>query len=148
MGTSAHATSAAAEISFATLYRQHHRAVLAYCARRASPADAWDAASEVFVVAWRRLNDVPAVEHARPWLYGVAFRVLANQRRSTHRRIRLNPDTFRLRPHDRIFPMRFVPDRHDVDAEFVPGGDTGPELGRPLVGEPVPHSERKFSEVG
>lgn len=71
---------------FETLYNAHHRAVLAYCARRASRTDAWDAASEVFVVAWRRLNQVPAGDEARPWLFGVAYRVLSNQRRSAYRR--------------------------------------------------------------
>ena len=39
--------------------------------------------AETFLVAWRRLDDVPA--DALPWLYGVARRVLANQRRSADR---------------------------------------------------------------
>jgi RNA polymerase sigma-70 factor (ECF subfamily) len=42
----------------------------------------------VFVVAWRRFDDIP-VDEARAWLIGVAFRVLANQRRSAGRRARL-----------------------------------------------------------
>ena len=75
--------------SFESLYAAHHQAVLAYCARRASRSDAWDAASEAFLVAWRRFDDVPPHEEARAWLLGVAYRVLANQRRSAHRRGRL-----------------------------------------------------------
>ena len=78
-----------ANAEFEALYRVHHREVLAYCARRASRADAWDAAAEVFVVAWRRMADVPPAEEARAWLLGVAFRVLANQRRSAARKRRL-----------------------------------------------------------
>ena len=40
--------------------------------------------AETFLVAWRRLDEVP--EEARPWLLGVARRVLANQRRAAGRR--------------------------------------------------------------
>jgi RNA polymerase sigma-70 factor (ECF subfamily) len=75
--------------SFELLYASHHRAILAYCARRCPRWDAWDAAAEVFVVAWRRLDDIPRPEEARAWLIGVAYRVLANQRRSAGRRARL-----------------------------------------------------------
>ena len=75
--------------TFEALYQAHHRAVLAYCARRASPWDAWDAASDVFLVAWRKLEAVPPVPEARAWLIGVASKVLANQRRAARRRLRL-----------------------------------------------------------
>ena len=71
------------------LFWAHHRAVLAYCARRVGRSDAWDAASEVFIVAWKRLDEVPAGDDARPWLLAVAHRVLANQRRGSARRLRL-----------------------------------------------------------
>lgn len=74
---------------FEDLYAAHHRAVLAYCARRAPRWDAWDAAAEVFLVAWRRIDEVPPPDEQRAWLLGVAYRVLANQRRSAERRRRL-----------------------------------------------------------
>jgi RNA polymerase sigma-70 factor (ECF subfamily) len=48
-----------------------------------------DAVAETMLVAWRRLEDLPA-ERELPWLYGTARRVLANQRRSTHRRDELH----------------------------------------------------------
>lgn len=73
---------------FEALYAAHHRTVLSYCARRAGRTDAWDAAAEVFVVAWRRLDEIPNGE-AVAWLLGVAYKVLANQRRSELRRRRL-----------------------------------------------------------
>jgi RNA polymerase sigma-70 factor (ECF subfamily) len=64
--------------------------VLAFAVRRASDAqDAADAAAEVFLVAWRRLDDVPSEQGERLWLYGVARHVLANQQRSERRRVRL-----------------------------------------------------------
>jgi RNA polymerase sigma-70 factor (ECF subfamily) len=77
------------EAPFELLYAAHHRAILSYCARRCSRWDAWDAAAEVFVVAWRRFDEIPPPDEARAWLIGVAFRVLANQRRSADRRARL-----------------------------------------------------------
>jgi RNA polymerase sigma-70 factor (ECF subfamily) len=69
------------------LYRAHARHVLAYALRRTGAATADDVVSEVFLIVERRLTDVPA--DARPWLYGVARRVLANQRRSDSRRAAL-----------------------------------------------------------
>lgn len=64
---------------FEQLYRDHYRAVLAYCLRRTGANDAQDAATETFVVAWRRIDVVPHGEEARPWLYGVAYRVLSHR---------------------------------------------------------------------
>ena len=81
-------TASDAEARFDALFDEHARAVYAYCLRRTNPADANDALSEVFTVVWRRLDDLPS-DGARPWLYGVARRILANQRRSVSRRLRL-----------------------------------------------------------
>jgi RNA polymerase sigma-70 factor (ECF subfamily) len=79
-----------AEERLAELYAEHGRDVLAYALRRApGPEDAADVVAETFLIAWRRLRDVPTGEDARLWLYGVARRVLANQRRGEHRRLRL-----------------------------------------------------------
>lgn len=75
---------------FERFYRQHAAAVLAYLARRCpSAADAHDALAETFLVAWRRPEEVPAGDAGRLWLYGVARRVLSNQRRGERRRGRL-----------------------------------------------------------
>jgi RNA polymerase sigma-70 factor (ECF subfamily) len=40
----------------------------------------------VFLTAWRRLDEVPAGDATRVWLYATARRVIANQRRSGRRR--------------------------------------------------------------
>ncbi len=72
---------------FERTYAATYEAVLRYCLRRASREDALDAAGETFAVAWRRREDIPA-DRPLPWLYGVARRVLANQRRSAHRLVR------------------------------------------------------------
>jgi RNA polymerase sigma-70 factor, ECF subfamily len=80
----------AAEESFRDLYASHGRAILAYAVRRTrDPQDAADVLAETFLVAWRRLDHVPAGDGARLWLYGVARRTLANQARSERRRERL-----------------------------------------------------------
>jgi len=69
---------------FERLFSAHFRTVTAYARRRAAPAEADDVVAETFLVAWRRLEDVPA--DAKAWLLGVARRVLANQRRAAARR--------------------------------------------------------------
>ena len=70
---------------FEALVRQHAKPVLAYCMRRSDPSTAHDAAAEVFATAWRRFDSVPNNEAALYWLFGVARRVLANQRRTRRR---------------------------------------------------------------
>ncbi len=78
------------EERFRRLYRAHGRAVLAYAVRRtADPQDAADVLADTFLVAWRRLEELPSGDHALLWLYGVARRTLANQRRAEQRRGRL-----------------------------------------------------------
>lgn len=75
------------EARFTALFERTHRPLLAYAVRRvADPADAADVVAESFVVAWRRIEEVPAGEEATPWLYGVARRVLANHHRGERRR--------------------------------------------------------------
>jgi RNA polymerase sigma-70 factor, ECF subfamily len=65
------------------LYGRHAPAVHAYARRRSDAGIADDVVMEVFVVACRRLHDVP--EDALPWLPGCARRVMANQRRGAAR---------------------------------------------------------------
>ena len=87
----------APEARFTALFESTHRALLAYAARRVTePADAADVVAESFLVAWRRIDDVPSGADARPWMFGVARRVLANARRGDRRRLALAD---RLRAH-------------------------------------------------
>ncbi len=58
------------------LFDAHGKAVYAFARRRTGSADADEVVSETFLVAWRRLDDVPT--EALPWLLGVARRCLAN----------------------------------------------------------------------
>jgi len=51
--------------------------------------------AELFLVVWRRIDDVPDGDEAPLWLYGIAHNVIRNADRSIRRRDRLNG---RLRP--------------------------------------------------
>lgn len=78
------------EARFRRLFEAYYRLVLAYALRRTGlDADAHDAVGETFTILWRRLEVCPEGENARAWLYGVARRCLANQRRGDGRRTRL-----------------------------------------------------------
>src|SRR6187455_3109879 len=69
---------------FEEMFTEHYAAVRGYALRRTSADAAQDTVAETFLVAWRRLDDVP--EDALPWLLGVARRALAGQRRTAGRR--------------------------------------------------------------
>jgi RNA polymerase sigma-70 factor (ECF subfamily) len=75
------------EARFQRLFDEAGQDLLAYALRRVERAeDAADLVAETFLVAWRRLDDLPAGGEARLWLFGVARRQLANQRRGELRR--------------------------------------------------------------
>jgi RNA polymerase sigma factor (sigma-70 family) len=69
------------------LYERHAAAVYGYALRRSDRETADEVTAQVFLVAWRRRAALP--RDALPWLYGVARRALADQRRGTSRRRRL-----------------------------------------------------------
>jgi len=101
------------ESRFRRLYESHYGAVLAYALRRsADQPDALDVVAETFTVAWRRIAEVPEPEMALPWLYGVARRVMANQRRGNRRRVEL---ASRLRSHP--------PDTVEIESRVVADDD-------------------------
>jgi RNA polymerase sigma factor (sigma-70 family) len=113
---SIHATKPqdAARERFEALYSANLSRLLAYAVRRTStPEDAADAVAETFVVAWRRIDEVPTGEEARLWLYGTARRVLANQRRTDVRRTQLSE---RLRAELTSLPQTPHTRLEEVDA--------------------------------
>ncbi len=77
------------ERRFLQMYDVYQRQVYTYFKRRTNAASARDGAAETWLVAWRRFDDVPPSDRTLPWLYGVARRVLANQRRADLRFARL-----------------------------------------------------------
>lgn len=92
---------------FREVYDRHHAQVLAYFLRRSCP-DPEAAAADVFLVAWRRRRDLDSTEEMLPWLYGTARRVLANQRRSRFRLIRLTAKLRWSRPPEQPTPETVV----------------------------------------
>jgi RNA polymerase sigma-70 factor (ECF subfamily) len=60
-----------------------------YVRRRVAEHDASDVIGEIFMVAWRRIEHIPPPPEDRLWLYGVARRCVADNRRSGLRRLRL-----------------------------------------------------------
>lgn len=73
---------------FERLYRAHYAELLRYAARRVDREAAREVVADSFLVAWRRLGEIPA-DASRAWLYAVARRVLSNELRSGQRRERL-----------------------------------------------------------
>lgn len=74
---------------FEAAFESNYPAVVAFAGRRIQGRDrAQDMAAETFAIAWRRRDSIP--DPARPWLFGIALRVLANQRRADGRRQALN----------------------------------------------------------
>ncbi|MEG3613923.1 MULTISPECIES: RNA polymerase sigma factor [Isoptericola] len=65
------------------LWVDHREQVVRFVARRAAPEIVDDVVSETYLVAWRRVEDVPT--EARAWLFGVARKVLSTQVRTRGR---------------------------------------------------------------
>jgi RNA polymerase sigma-70 factor (ECF subfamily) len=72
---------------FERIFIGHVDAVFAYAVARVDRETAYDATADTFLVAWRRLADVP--DPPRAWLVGVTRRTLADQRRSQRRQLSL-----------------------------------------------------------
>jgi RNA polymerase sigma-70 factor (ECF subfamily) len=73
---------------FEVLYRRHFQSILRYALARLEPERARDVTAETFLIAWRRLSEVPPEPAA--WLFGVARKVIAGQVRADARRAALS----------------------------------------------------------
>jgi RNA polymerase sigma-70 factor, ECF subfamily len=75
------------EQRFREIYDAVYVDVLRFVRRRVHHTHAEDVVGEVLLVAWRRLDDVPAdASAARAWFFGVARKTLQNNRRREDRR--------------------------------------------------------------
>jgi RNA polymerase sigma factor (sigma-70 family) len=106
---------------FEASFRDHYRDVLAFAMRRLEDrGGAEDAASETLAIAWRRRDQIPA-DDSLPWLYAVALRVIANQRRSAQRKQRLRKrvaDEARSNQRHSLDPAEHVIERGEFFAAF------------------------------
>jgi RNA polymerase sigma-70 factor, ECF subfamily len=75
------------EARFRTVYEATYPDLLRFVQRRVHPTHAEDIVADVFLVAWRRFDDLPiAAGDARGWLFGIAQRTLLNGQRGDRRR--------------------------------------------------------------
>jgi RNA polymerase sigma-70 factor (ECF subfamily) len=76
---------------FTLLVVTHKTSLLRYSLRRLDDeTSCQEVVDETFLIAWRRWDDHPDKNRELPWLYGIAYRVLSNSRRSRDRRDRLH----------------------------------------------------------
>ena len=72
---------------FELAYRELYAPICGYALRRVRhPEDAAEVIAETFATLWRRFDSCPRDDELRPWLFGVARRAIANQRRGARRR--------------------------------------------------------------
>lgn len=113
-------TSEVSDRRFDRLFRDHRDAVWSYCRRRVGADEVADAVAEVFLVAWRKIEDVPDGDESLLWMYGVARNVTRNSVRSTIRRRRLHDRLRVLREQTQLEPevqvIKSLEDRALLDA--------------------------------
>lgn len=85
---------------FRSLYERTFSDIYAYATRALVPdrSEIDDVVAEVYLVAWRRIDELPPSPQDRLWLFGVTRNVVRNTRRSAHRRHRL-VDRIHRQPH-------------------------------------------------
>ena len=120
------------EATFRALFEGAYDDLLGFVERRTHRLAAEDVVAEVFLTAWRRLDDVPADPgQARAWLFTVAHHALRNRRRSDHRqqavalRILREPDAQASEPDVAGRPRRTRRPR----CRPAPGRCAGPRRG-------------------
>ncbi|CUR55597.1 hypothetical protein NOCA2280039 [metagenome] len=84
-----------------------------YVARRVSAGEIDDVLADVFLVLWRRLDDVPP-DHELPWAYGVARNCLNNARRANRRNLELLDKVTRLDRPQHYAPSQSYDGLHDA----------------------------------
>ncbi|HEX5560114.1 MAG TPA: RNA polymerase sigma factor [Nocardioidaceae bacterium] len=109
------------EQRFRAIYDAVYVDLLRFVRRRVHPTHAEDVVGDVMLVAWRRLEDVPAdPSAARAWLFGVARKTLLSTRRREDRHdamaVRLAGE--RWGPADRGGDPDLVARRVDVAAAW------------------------------
>ncbi len=75
---------------FESVYENFYPDVYAYCRRRLDSSATEDVVAEVFLTAWRKIEDLPAGSEALLWLFRVAYRAIGHQWRSVSRRGKLD----------------------------------------------------------
>jgi RNA polymerase sigma factor (sigma-70 family) len=111
---------------FTALYDRHIQDIHGYVAGRLGREAADDLAAEVFLIAFRkRASFDPGRGAIKPWLYGIATKVISRHRRSEGRR---------LKALSRVPAERAADGHEDKVAARVAAERVGPELARAISG--------------
>jgi RNA polymerase sigma-70 factor (ECF subfamily) len=114
---------------FEAVYRELYAPICGYVLRRVRrPEDAAEVVAETFATLWRRFDRCPQDAELRPWLFGVARRVVANQRRGERRRTALGErlvENLDRRAFDLVAPME---ERSDLAQAFAALSESDREL--------------------
>ena len=135
--------------AFEEIFHRHFAAIHGYVARRLGADAADDIAAEVFLAAFRKRGRFDPVRGAvRPWLYGIATRLIGSHRRAEGRHYRALART----------PAEHVQDGHeDLVAARVTAGGAGTALAEALARLPrgdrdvlllVALADLSYQEVG
>lgn len=134
MSEDAGSRSDQAGLRFEACFDAHSVQVLAYALRRMDGRHAAeDVLAETYAVAWRRRDSIP--DQPLPWLYGIAAKVIGNQRRSLRRRLRLRD---RVRAEPLVLardPAEVVGERDLIKAAFRKLSDSQREVLRLVAWE-------------
>lgn len=109
------------EQRFREIYDAAYVDLLRFVSRRVHPSHAEDVVGDVMLVAWRRLDDVPAeLSGSRAWLFGVARKTLQNTRRreDRHDAVAVRLAEFRHGPTDAGHHPDLVSCRVDITAAW------------------------------
>lgn len=114
---------------FEQLYRTTRKDVLAYLIRRVGDRErAADLLAETYLIAWRKLPDVPPGPEGRLWLFGVARNLL-----------RKHAD--RQRAHD-VLVQRLADEVHNAAPAVAPDDERADALRQALTS--LPEREREI----
>ncbi len=97
---------------FSALWERHAGRVQAYAMRHVDRETAQEVVAETFLVAWRRLEDVPG--EALPWLLVVARNTVRNHGRSVYRARQLHAALAALAPAGPADPASTVHERQTL----------------------------------
>jgi RNA polymerase sigma-70 factor (ECF subfamily) len=104
---------------FDQIFDRHHEAVQRYCLRRLPWHEVNDVVADVFLVAWRRIEEAPESRELL-WLYGIAKNVIRNAHRSLRRqdslRRRVSAQERRSEPSAEVHVVRSFEERNVLDA--------------------------------
>lgn len=109
-------TAGSGETKFRRVFDEHFDAINRYCLRRLPREDANDAVAQVFVVAWRKVDQMPKREGTLPWLYRIACFEVSTMRRSGRRRHALRSRLNGLAPDEQAGPEAVVVRRAEHEA--------------------------------